>query len=207
MIDTFLDFMHRGGPVMWVILLAAIVALAMLVWQAIQITVQMRYVNYEYRKLRSEAAYFPDWEQPTRSNPITQLLDKVNWENVRTPEDLFRELNLHYGEILPKLEGMLPTVATLATLLPMLGLLGTVTGMINVFDVIAVNGTGNPNEMASGISQALFTTAGGLIMAIPVIFIHHLLARRLGVVLVVVTQTMQILVQRDLPKLADGAAT
>jgi biopolymer transport protein ExbB len=97
---------------------------------------------------------------------------------------------------MPKLEGTLPTIAVIGGLLPMLGLLGTVTGMINVFEVVAVHGTGNPQEMAYGISQALLTTASGLIIAIPVIFCHHLLSRRLRYTLAVTEQSLQHIQQR-----------
>lgn len=88
----------------------------------------------------------------------------------------------------------------------MLGLLGTVTGMINVFEVVAVHGTGNPQEMAYGISQALLTTASGLIIAIPVIFSHHLLSRRLGYILAVTEQSLQHIQQKDLTSLHSGSS-
>ena len=59
----------------------------------------------------------------------------------------------------------------IAATAPMLGLLGTVTGMINAFNVIAAKeGAAKPSELASGISEALITTAEGLIVAIPVMF-------------------------------------
>ncbi|MFW2372652.1 MAG: MotA/TolQ/ExbB proton channel family protein, partial [Gammaproteobacteria bacterium] len=89
-------------------------------------------------------------------------------------------------------------------LLPMLGLLGTVTGMINVFEVIALHGTGKPEEMASGISQALLTTASGLIFAIPVIFLHHLLSRKVNELMVTTSQTMQILIHKDIDTFKQG---
>jgi len=82
-------------------------------------------------------------------------------------------------------------------LLPMLGLLGTVTGMIQVFEVIALQGTGDPQEMAHGISQALLTTASGLIIAIPVIFCHHLMVRQLRHVLAVTEQSMHAVYLQD----------
>ena len=50
---------------------------------------------------------------------------------------------------------------------PLIGLLGTVTGMIKVFIVISVQGTSDPSLLANGISEALFTTATGLLVAIP----------------------------------------
>ena len=61
---------------------------------------------------------------------------------------------------------------------PLLGLLGTVTGMIATFQAITLFGTGDPKLMAGGISQALITTVLGLIVAIPLLFMHGLVAAR-----------------------------
>ena len=55
----------------------------------------------------------------------------------------------------------------------MLGLLGTVVGMIDVFTQITTVGTGNANALAGGISEALLTTAAGLIVAIPALVMHR----------------------------------
>ncbi|MDQ8194292.1 MotA/TolQ/ExbB proton channel family protein [Coraliomargarita sp. SDUM461004] len=77
----------------------------------------------------------------------------------------------------PKLERFLPFMALTAAAAPLLGLLGTVTGMINTFKLITVFGTGDASNLASGISQALVTTELGLVVAIPALIIHGLLAR------------------------------
>ncbi|HEX9639198.1 MAG TPA: MotA/TolQ/ExbB proton channel family protein, partial [Acidobacteriota bacterium] len=66
------------------------------------------------------------------------------------------------------LERGLPVLATIAMIAPLLGFLGTVTGMINSFQALAAVGLNNPAEVAKGISEALITTATGLIIAIPV---------------------------------------
>lgn len=66
------------------------------------------------------------------------------------------------------LERGLPVLATVAMIAPLLGFLGTVTGMINSFEALASVGLNNPAAVAKGISEALITTAAGLIIAIPV---------------------------------------
>ena len=66
--------------------------------------------------------------------------------------------------------GLLATVANLA---PLLGLLGTVSGMIKSFNVISMEGTGNPLNLAGGIAEALITTAAGLCVAIPTLACHR----------------------------------
>jgi biopolymer transport protein ExbB len=68
---------------------------------------------------------------------------------------------------IPELEANLVVLSTIAAISPLFGLLGTVTGMISAFTTIALEGTGDPQELAGGISQALLTTAGGLTIAIP----------------------------------------
>ncbi len=70
------------------------------------------------------------------------------------------------------------TLSTIATISPLLGLLGTVTGMIKVFRVISVEGVGNPWALAGGISEALITTAAGLIVAIPSLIAYNYLYKR-----------------------------
>merc|ERR1712096_322571 len=68
---------------------------------------------------------------------------------------------------IPELERNIPVIGTVGVISPLFGLLGTVTGMISAFTTIALEGTGDPQELAGGISQALLTTAGGLTIAIP----------------------------------------
>lgn len=66
-----------------------------------------------------------------------------------------------------------------ATIAPLIGLLGTVTGMIDVFQVLALSGPGDPYALASGISEALVTTAAGLIVAIPALLFYHYFSGRI----------------------------
>ena len=72
----------------------------------------------------------------------------------------------------PKLESGLNFVKVLAAVAPLMGLLGTVIGMINTFQAITLFGTGDPQIMAGGISEALVTTVLGLIAAIPLLLLH-----------------------------------
>jgi len=74
----------------------------------------------------------------------------------------------------PELEKNLPVLGTVAVVSPLFGLLGTVTGMINAFTTIALEGTGDPQQLAGGISQALLTTAAGLTIAIPCLIFYQL---------------------------------
>ena len=78
------------------------------------------------------------------------------------------------------LERFMNTLGTIAAISPLLGLLGTVTGMIRTFKAITVAGIGNPAAMAGGISEALFTTAAGLLVAIPALVAYRYLRGRVG---------------------------
>lgn len=75
---------------------------------------------------------------------------------------------------IPELERNLPVLGTVAVVSPLFGLLGTVTGMISAFETIALVGTGDPQQLAGGISQALLTTAGGLTVALPCLVFFQL---------------------------------
>jgi biopolymer transport protein ExbB len=72
----------------------------------------------------------------------------------------------------------LPVLNTIGNISPLLGLLGTITGMITAFESIAESGTGDPRVVAGGISQALITTATGLVIAIPAIVFYRYLGHR-----------------------------
>jgi len=77
----------------------------------------------------------------------------------------------------PYLESFLPFLAITAAAAPLLGLLGTVIGMIKTFQLITIFGTGDAKSLSSGISEALVTTALGLIVAIPTLILHGMLSR------------------------------
>lgn len=86
------------------------------------------------------------------------------------------------------LERFLNTLGTIAAVSPLIGLLGTVFGMIEVFNVISVQGLGKAGALAGGISQALITTAAGLIVAIPSLIAHRYFRRRVDSLIVEMEQ-------------------
>ncbi len=71
------------------------------------------------------------------------------------------------------LNSNLRALGAIANITPMMGLLGTVFGMIKAFNVISQSGTGNPGLVASGISEALITTAAGMMVGIPALVLYH----------------------------------
>ena len=79
-----------------------------------------------------------------------------------------------------RLERFLVVLATIANVAPLLGFFGTVVGMINAFDALAEAGLSNPGLVAIGIKVALFTTAGGLGVAIPVQLVYNYFMSRIN---------------------------
>jgi biopolymer transport protein ExbB len=98
----------------------------------------------------------------------------------RSREDIERALQEASSHELAQLERGLGILATIAMIAPLLGFLGTVTGMINSFDALAAVGLNNPAAVASGISEALITTATGLIIAIPIQMAYNYLVARVN---------------------------
>jgi len=81
----------------------------------------------------------------------------------------------------PRLEKNLTILATVGYISPLLGLLGTVTGMIHVFQTISgAKGAVPVGELAGGVWEALLTTAGGLVVAIPAYVAYNYLASRMA---------------------------
>jgi len=88
------------------------------------------------------------------------------------------------GHVIHDLEKYLNTLGTVAAVAPLLGLLGTVVGMIRVFTEITIQGTGNANALAGGISEALITTATGLAVAIPALVMHRYFTGKIDAIVV-----------------------
>ncbi len=89
--------------------------------------------------------------------------------------DVLEEAGRQEANLLTRRLGILETVAAVS---PLLGLLGTVLGMIRVFATISLAGLGNPETLSSGISEAMVTTAAGLIIGIPALVSYNWLTGR-----------------------------
>ena len=91
------------------------------------------------------------------------------------PETLELKVDEAILREVPQLEKYHSIIKVFAAVAPLMGLLGTVVGMIVTFQALTLFGTGDPKLMAGGISQALVTTMLGLIVAIPLVFLHRIL--------------------------------
>lgn len=115
--------------------------------------------------------------QPSKGNPLGRIM--MAYEGVKNKGDgELIELKLDEAILKesPKLEVGLNLLKLGAGIAPLLGLLGTVTGMIKTFQAMMIYGTGDPQLMAGGISEALVTTMLGLIAAIPLLILHSFCA-------------------------------
>ena len=87
-------------------------------------------------------------------------------------------------EVKYSLERNLTMLGTLATISPLLGLLGTVVGMITAFTGLTETSGANPDLLAAGISQALITTAFGLLIAVPGLVLHKYFEQKIKYLLI-----------------------
>ena len=112
------------------------------------------------------------------SSPLGQVL-AAGLANRHAPRDVLKEAIEDSGRhAAHDLERYLSPLGTIAAISPLLGLLGTVSGMITAFTAITAQGVGNPTVLAGGISEALVTTAAGLVVAIPSLIAYRYLRGR-----------------------------
>jgi biopolymer transport protein ExbB len=115
-----------------------------------------------------------------RRNPgVFADVMRAGLEQASQPWEQMRDALLDTGrQRTPVLERHLVWLSTIAQAAPLLGLLGTVFGMIRMFAAMSVSGLGDPNAISAGISEAMFTTAIGLVIGIPTLVAHNLIAAR-----------------------------
>jgi len=106
--------------------------------------------------------------------------------NVDQPNDVVEEkLQIALSEQRLQLERNLGFLGTMGNTAPLLGLLGTVWGIMRAFHDMARTGSAGPSVVAAGVAEALFTTAAGLLVAVPAVMIYNNFVRRMGVMLTV----------------------
>jgi len=166
---SLLERFHQGGYVGYVVV--ALGGLGMLV-----ALIQYGYLSVVSLRMRRQCKALG---QPSANNPLGRVLARFKeLDKHQAPEALEARLDEAVLAELPRIERGQPIVKLLAAIAPLLGLLGTVTGMIVTFQAITVFGTGDPQLMAGGISQALVTTVLGLVTAVPLLFAQTALATR-----------------------------
>ena len=146
------DFLEKGGPVLYLI-----GALLFIMWSLI--FERIFYFNFA---LSTEInSVIDEWE--ARS-------ERRSWNARKIREALI-------SETVMKITANMGLIKTLVALAPLLGLLGTVTGMIEVFNIMAVTGGGDAKSMAGGVSRATIPTMAGMVAALSGVFAQAYLTR------------------------------
>lgn len=180
--DGLADQFRAGGPVMYPLAALAVIAVLLVLERVAVLYLGNRNPDRLVRDLLSECRAGQIEEaiqlchrcRGTVSRVLAACLQRYPF-GTRAMEDSIQEQLLHE---MPKLQRFQNGLAILATVAPLLGLLGTVTGIIDTFGVIRAFGNANPALMAGGISEALLTTAAGLIIAVPILILHGILRGR-----------------------------
>lgn len=163
------DRVQQGGLVGWVILALGAVGLLLAIWRMAYLAGVGRKVSRQMHELN----------HPRDDNPLGRIIGVLGPKpQLSDLETLELKLDEAILTETPPLERGQPLLKLLSAVAPLLGLLGTVTGMIVTFQAITQSGGGDSRLMADGISQALVTTVLGLVVAIPLLFLHSLLASR-----------------------------
>ncbi len=135
------DFIERGGDVLYLIL-----AVTFLMWSFIV-----------------ERIWYFRWNRP---KDIERVLTQWNQREDQTSWHAHQIRRALISEVETRLNRGILLIKTLVAVCPLLGLLGTVTGMIEVFDVMAISGSGNARAMASGVGKATIPTMSGMVAAL-----------------------------------------
>lgn len=166
------NYFQRGGPMMWPLLICSLVGLIFIIERIIA-----------YRRIQGDTAeIFSDIRESllegnlrgslevceSFDHPVATTLKSGLLRFGKSNNEIDKAMESVALHEISKLEKGLWVLATIANIAPLFGFLGTVTGMIDSFENLAEVGLGNPQAVASGISEALITTATGLTIALPV---------------------------------------
>ncbi|MDT8397032.1 MAG: MotA/TolQ/ExbB proton channel family protein [Pseudomonadales bacterium] len=152
-IESISAFMERGGQVLWLIALLLFVKWTLLFERA-------WFLKTTHKK--NVRAALSEWE--ARS-------DKSSWNAHAIRQQLISGVSLD-------LKSTIPVIEVLVVICPLLGLLGTVTGMIEVFYVMAVTGGGDAKQMSGGVAKATIPTMAGMVGALSGIFASNWLKHK-----------------------------
>jgi biopolymer transport protein ExbB len=183
-VSNIVHFIHGGGFVMYPLLALALAAVAVIVERLLAFR---QYGVIPPNLLRDvlslvRAGQYDDAKQrcSQSSGPLAACLFVVldhRHQPTREVERLVEETGQDY---FIKLEMLLPVLDTTTTIAPLLGLLGTIVGMIGAFNAIALQThRGNTDSVLSGVGEALYATATGLIIAVICFMAYNYFAARL----------------------------
>jgi biopolymer transport protein ExbB len=194
-----LEIVQSGGWLMVPILLCSIIAAAISVerlWtlQRSRMTPK-NLLAQVWGSLKNDELDSQRLRDLRASSPLGQILAAGIGNAKRGREVMKEAMEEAAGQVSHDMERYLTSLGIIASVSPLLGLLGTVVGMINVFTALMLEGAGNANVLAGGISQALITTAAGLSVAIPALIFHRFFLRRIDELVITMEQEGSKLVE------------
>jgi biopolymer transport protein ExbB len=180
-----IDYMQKGGPLMWLILLCSAIAIGtflerLLYFHRASINVD-DFLHGLANLIRNRNFAEARVECQSTSVPVTRVIHAAIVRH-RLPRAELREIVQEAGQMeVPRLERNLGILIAVGYIAPLIGLLGTVTGLIQAFvQLSANNGYATLADISGGIYQSLLTTAAGLVVAIPTILGYCYLSARLN---------------------------
>jgi biopolymer transport protein ExbB len=183
-----IDYMQKGGPLMWLILLCSVISIAVFSERllyfhraAIDLGEFLQGLSNLVRKRNLAEARV---ECQATSVPVTRVIHAALIRH-HLPRAELREIVQEAGQLeVPRLERNLGMLIAIGYICPLIGLLGTVTGLIQAFvQLSANNGYATLADVSGGIYQSLLTTAAGLVVTIPTILAYCYLSARLNALL------------------------
>lgn len=195
-----------GGPVMWPILLLSVAAVAIMVerFWALQPT-KVLPPDLLTSVASADAATIA---AAASSSPLGRVVT-VALANQHRSRELLKEAVEDTGRhVAHELERYLNLLGTIAAVSPLLGLLGTVIGIISAFSAITHTGIGDPKALSGGIGQALVSTAGGLLVAIPSLMGYRYLRGHVdGLIIEMEKAALGLIARIDAERGRGGSAT
>ena len=176
---------NQGGLVGYFIIFIGLLGLALSLWRLLILRQDGQAIN---QQLTTDIV--------SQDNALGRILSVHNEHDAMDTESLELKIDEAILKEVPKLEKYHSIIKVFAAVAPLLGLLGTVVGMIVTFQALTLFGTGDPKLMAGGISQALVTTMLGLIVAIPLVFLHSVLTSWSGTLIEVLEEQSAGLIAR-----------
>jgi len=187
-----LEIFQSGGWLMVPILMCSIVAAAICVerlWSLQRSRIVPKNLLAQiWSALKSSDLDSQKLRELRSNSPLGQIL-AAGISNAKRGRDIMKEaMEEAASQVSHDLQRYMTTLGIIASISPLLGLLGTVVGMIQVFTALMLEGAGNANVLAGGISQALITTAAGLSVAIPALMFHRFFLRRVDELMISMEQ-------------------
>lgn len=181
-----LTLLDHGGLILILILVLSVIAVVIIAERLLFFRRIRGDENVIIQRLQStlEKGHFDEALSICENNPspVTNLM-KVGIEKRHLSQESIKAAITDAANLeIPRMERYLSFLGTIAHISPLLGLLGTVTGNIRAFGVLGdfAAAGGNPALLAQGISEALITTAAGLIVAIPAIIFYNALVSKVN---------------------------